>query len=164
MASYPAPTEALPVFAPAVFETNDVPLTIEDGAKYFIKYPTAQGAITIPTLTSGTLNVSGTVNITNPSPKATVYGYLTSIPSGTGEHNTAFGYLAGQTFNTLTTTGGNSAYGALSLQAIGVGATNNTAIGHNSLYGLTSGTNNTFVGTAVQTGNLTTTESNNIRF
>ena len=178
MASYPAPTEELPVFSPSVFETNNIPLTIEEGEKYFITYPTAQGAITIPTLSTGTLgvsgtatigtaaitttNVSGTLNITNNSTKATVYGYGTTIPtSGAGEHNSAFGYQAGKTFNTLTTNGGNSAFGALSLFSIADGALNNTAVGHNSLYGLTTGTNNTFVGTAIQTGNLTTNESNN---
>lgn len=71
MASYPAPTETLPLFSPSAFDVNDVPLTITDGAKYFITYPTAQGAITIPTLTSGTLNVSGTATITNTSVSGT---------------------------------------------------------------------------------------------
>jgi hypothetical protein len=160
MANYPAPTELLPAFTPSVFETNDTPLTIEEGEKYFLTYPVAQGAQTIPTLSTGTLSVSGTVNITNPTPKATVYGFETTVPTGTGEHNTAFGYRAGRGFSTLTTTGGNTAFGALAMAAANInGATNNTAIGHNSLLVLTTGDENTCVG--VNSGNNLTTGSEN---
>ena len=164
MASYPAPTETLPIFSPSVFETNNIPLTIEEGENYFITYPTAQGAITIPTLTSGTLNVSGTVNITNTSTKGTVYGYGTTIPTGSGEHNTAFGYEAGKGFSNLTTTGGNTAFGALALTSNIVGATNNTAVGHNALYSLTDGDGNTQVGTTTTAlaANLTTGSNNTL--
>lgn len=179
MASYPAPTQTLPIFAPSVFKTNDIPLTIDEGEKYFITYPTAQGAITIPNLTSGdinsttmgvdtltinssgTLNVAGVLNIDNPSSKATIYGYGTTLPTGTGQHNSAFGYQAAPGFNALGTNGGNSAFGALSLFSIADGALNNTAIGHNALYGLTIGERNTCIGTATQSAPLITDEDDN---
>ena len=164
MADYPQPTEILPDFNPSVFRTNDVSLTIAEGEKYFLTYPTAQGAESIPTLTTGTLNVSGSVNITNSSTKGTAYGYQTSVPTtGTGGDNTSFGYQAGRYFSTLTDSGGNTAFGALAMGngVSMVAASNNTAIGHNALYGLTTGTRNTFVGVALQTAPLTTTESNN---
>jgi len=186
MASYPAPTETLPIFSPSVFETNNIPLTIEEGADYFITYPTAQGAITIPTLSTGTLGTSGTatiataaittantgtlnvssvLNITNSSTKATIYGYGTTLPgAGIGEHNTAFGYEAGKGISTLTATGGNTAFGALALTSNTNGATNNTAVGHNALYSLTDGNGNTQVGTTTTAlaANLTDGDNNTL--
>ena len=43
MASYPPPTENLPIFNPVVFTTGDEPLTYNDAVKKFLKYPNAQG-------------------------------------------------------------------------------------------------------------------------
>ena len=161
MADYPPPTKNLPQFTPSVFRTNDTHLTLPEAENYFLTFPTAQGSANIPNLTTGTISVSGNVNLTNSSSKATVYGFETTTPTGTGEHNTALGYQAGRGFNTLTTTGGNSALGALAMNNVNiVGATNNTAVGSRSLFGLTSGTNNTYVGFNFTSVN-TTTESNN---
>ena len=156
MADYPPPTQTLPNFNSAVFRANDIPLTIAEAENYFVSFPTAQGAVNL-----SSVNVSGTINVTNSSAKATVYGFETTVPSGTGEHNTAFGYQAGKAFNTLTTTGGNTAFGALAMAgATLLGATNNTAIGHNSLLALSSGDDNTAVG--VNSLHLLTTGIHNI--
>jgi hypothetical protein len=250
MADYPPPTQILPDFNPAVFRTNDIPLTIAEAENYFLSFPTAQGTQNFGTINvAGTLNVTGTldlpsitadtasfditntgdmvlgvpttkaiqfqvatlpkmtftdttstfetgalgdillsvdgfekltinatttelkenaviisgagtINTTNPTTKATVFGFETTIPTGTGEHNTAFGYRAGKGFSTLTTTGGNTAFGALAMSAANIeGATNNTAIGHNSLLVLTTGDSNTAVG--VNSANTLTTGSEN---
>lgn len=157
MASYPAPTEELPTFSPSVFNTNDIPLTIEEGEKFFITYPTAQGAITIPTLTSGTLNVSGTLTTetlnvgtltTTQNVRNLGFGYqaLLNRVAGSGTHNTAFGY---HTLRALTLGGDNTAIGDNALPIL-TGANsvaeNNTAVGHQAGLFLAEGTDNTFVG------------------
>ena len=43
MSAYPPPIEDLPFFNPAVFTVLDIPLTVAEGEKYFLKYPQAQG-------------------------------------------------------------------------------------------------------------------------
>jgi hypothetical protein len=43
MASYIPPLENLAIFDPGVFRHNDVPLTIDQGLKYFLAFPSAQG-------------------------------------------------------------------------------------------------------------------------
>jgi hypothetical protein len=49
MASYEPPTENLAIFDPSVFTSNDTPLTISEAAKYFLKYPNAQGTENLQT-------------------------------------------------------------------------------------------------------------------
>ena len=63
MASYPPPKENLDKFNPVVFDVNNVPLTIAEGEKYFVKYPIAQDAETFSTTTTATANIT-TANIT----------------------------------------------------------------------------------------------------
>jgi len=176
MASYPAPTETLPIFAPAVFDTNDIPLTIEEGSKYFITYPTAQGTITIPTLNTGTLNVSGVLTSTNNTTNIGL-GYQALSSNTTGTANTAFGYQSGKvndtgirnTFignqsglltsgsrNQITMVGSGAGANAASLgsNSTGVGyqalysstGINNTSIGSGAGLSITTGTNNTCIG------------------
>ena len=113
MANYPAPTTTLPIFSPSVFDTNDIPLTIEEGADYFITYPTAQGAITIPTLSTGTLNVSGTATIGT----ATI---TTAGVSGTATIGTAT-ITTASVSGTLTTNVIAPSYTTLSLAATNIG-------------------------------------------
>ena len=165
MATYPAPTENLVEFNPLVFDTNNVPLTIAEGEKYFLKYPVAQGAETFSTTTTGTANittgvVTGTLNTSNSTDIATVFGYQTSIPTGTSIHNTAYGYQAAKTLSATTGTGGNTAFGAITMPAVTGAGSNNTAIGHNALSSLTSGSRNTCVGAVTVTTTITTGTDN----
>lgn len=157
MADYPPPTETLPEFTPSVFSTKDDPLTIGEAEKFFVKFPTAQGA---ETLTDAV--ITGKLSTTNPLTKSLVYGYQTTETSGSGEHNTAFGYQAGKGYNTLTTGGGNSAFGGLALSSINTTSLSNTAIGANSLNLLTTGARNTAVGSFPITGGVITTGSDNV--
>jgi hypothetical protein len=185
MASYPAPTETLPIFSPSVFETNDIPLTIEEGADHFITYPTAQGAITIPTLSTGTLgtsgtatiataaittantttantgtlNVSGKLNITNSTSRLLGVGYE-ALLNGSGNHNTAFGF---HTLRALTLGGDNTAIGDNALPILtGTNALteNNTAVGHQAGRYLAEGTDNTFIGFNAGSGTSSHTGGN----
>jgi hypothetical protein len=55
MASYPPPTETLPIFDAGVFTTNDSTLTISQADARYLKFPVGQGTETIPNLV-----VSGT--------------------------------------------------------------------------------------------------------
>ena len=87
MADYPPPTQILPEFNPAVFRTNDIPLTIAEGENYFTTFPTAQGTTNNSTINVTTVNVAGTINVTNTSKKATVYGYGTTIVQFMGPKN-----------------------------------------------------------------------------
>lgn len=41
--SYPPPTEDVPIFDSSLFNANNAPLTIDEGKKYFLQYPNAQG-------------------------------------------------------------------------------------------------------------------------
>lgn len=175
MASYPAPTEALPVFAPAVFNTNDVPLTIEEGSKFFITYPAAQGAITIPTLSTGTLNVSGVITTTSSTTNIGL-GYEALSSNTTGTANTAFGHQSGRvndigirnTFigdkaglltagsrNQITCVGASAGSGTIlgsNTTAVGYNTlplstgSSNTALGESAGASITTGTNNTCIG------------------
>lgn len=134
MASYPAPTEKLPIFSPSVFKTNDIPLTIDEGEKYFITYPTAQGAITIPTLTTGTLNVSGSID----APTLNITGSI-DTPTITSGDITMSGGL------TITSTSTNLRYGYGALNAISSGI-NNLGFGTNTGALIDTGSNNTIIG------------------
>lgn len=60
MANYPPPTEDLPIFDSRLFETNDIPLTIAEGSKYFLNYPVAQGKETLQAI-----DVFGIANFNN---------------------------------------------------------------------------------------------------
>ena len=160
MATYPPPTEKLPDFNPGAFSTNDTGLTINEGKKYFLTYPTAQGT---ENLTS--VNVSGDLTTTNSTNFGTVYGYGATKPtSGTSVHNTAYGFQSGAGLSNTTASGGNSGFGAFALYSITTTGENNTAIGHNALRGLTTGTQNTQVGftTNALSNNLTTGNSNTL--
>jgi hypothetical protein len=165
MADYPPPTQILPEFNPAVFRTNDIPLTIAEAENYFVSFPTAQGATNNSTINVSTVNVSGDLTLTNSSTRGTVYGYEATKPiSGNSIHNTAFGYQAGKGLVNTTGTGGNTAFGAVTLIDITGAANNNTAIGHNALEAVTTGDGNTQVGmtTLALAANLTTGSNNTL--
>ena len=157
MATYPAPTETLTTFNPAVFETNDVPLTITEGSKYFLKYPLAQGAETF-----SDINVAGVLKQTGNDNRGLVFGYNSSLAQTGTTHNTAFGNHT-MIDTTSTTRDGNSAFGELALTSI-ITANNNTGLGHNALRSITSGSNNTQVGmtTSALAANLTTASNNTL--
>lgn len=141
MADYPPPTQQLPDFNPAVFRTNDVPLTIAEAENYFLSFPTAQGTENL-----ASVNVSGTLTITRDAHNLG-FGYqaLSSAVEGTAIDNTAFGY---QALNALTIGDSNSAFGDLAFKNLGTNANNkrNTAVGHQTGLFLTEGQDNTFVG------------------
>jgi hypothetical protein len=160
MADYPPPTQTLPDFNPAVFRTNDTPLTIAEAENYFVSFPTAQGAVNL-----SSANISGDLTLTNSSTLGTVYGYQSTKPTSVNSiHNTAFGYQAGKGLVNTTGTGGNTAFGAVALVDITGAANNNTAIGHNALEAVTTGDGNTQVGmtTLALAGNLTTASNNTL--
>lgn len=64
MANYQPPTENLPTFNPEVFSQNDEPLTIEEGTKYFLRYPNAQGTENLQTVNiNGPLTVNSSTDL-----------------------------------------------------------------------------------------------------
>lgn len=66
MAQYEPPTEQLAIFDPSVFTTNDEPLTINTGSKYFLKYPNAQGTENFVDMNVyGNAKVDGAITATN---------------------------------------------------------------------------------------------------
>lgn len=147
------------LFNPASFPDPNAGdgLTLAEANSLFLRFPTAQGTETLSDAI-----ITGKLSTTNPNTKSLVYGYQTTETAGTGEHNTAFGFQAGKGYGTLTTsTGGNSAFGALTMPSITTSASNNTAIGHNALYNLSSGTANTVVGTQIQSNQQTTIGASN---
>ena len=141
MADYPPPTDILPEFNPAVFRTNDVPLTIAEAENYFLSFPTAQGTENL-----ADVNVAGTLTSTRDAHNLG-FGYqaLSSAVDGTAVDNTAFGY---QALNALTIGDSNSAFGDLALKNLGTNTNNkrNTAVGHQTGLFLAEGQDNTFVG------------------
>jgi hypothetical protein len=147
MADYPPPTQALPDFNPAVFRTNDIPLTIAEAENYFVSFPTAQGTTNNSTINVATLNVSGTLTTTSTG-RNLGFGYeaLLNRTAGSGTHNTAFGY---NTLRALTLGGDNTAIGDNALPLLtgaNAVAENNTAVGHQTGLYLAEGIDNTFIG------------------
>jgi hypothetical protein len=58
--SYRPPSENLPIFDATVFFTNATPLTLENGLKYFLAYPNAQGTENLQTTNiAGVLTCGG---------------------------------------------------------------------------------------------------------
>lgn len=141
MADYPPPTDILPEFNPAVFRTNDIPLTIAEAENYFLSFPTAQGTENL-----ADVNVAGKLTSTRDAHNLG-FGYqaLSSAVEGSAIDNTAFGY---QALNALTIGDSNSAFGDLALKNLGTDANNkrNTAVGHQTGLYLTEGQDNTFIG------------------
>jgi len=140
MASYPPPTETLPIFDAGVFTTNDSTLTISQADARYLKFPTGQGTETIPNLVvSGTSTLATTTATTlnaleikqSVSFGASV-GLSPMIPtSATGDYNVAFG---NSVFPVLTSGNNNVGMGAFTGLYITTGA-KNTAVGSNSLRG-----------------------------
>jgi len=162
MADYPPPTQTLPDFNPAVFRTNDTPLTITEAENYFVTFPTAQGTTNNSTINVATVNVSSDLTLTNSSTFGTIYGYQSTKPtSGTSIHNTAFGYQSGVGLVNTTGTGGNTAFGAITFADITGVAENNTAVGHNALRRVSTGDGNTQVGMTTNALALNLTTGNN---
>jgi hypothetical protein len=112
MADYPPPTQALPDFNPAVFRTNDTPLTITEAENYFLSFPIAQGTENL-----ADVNVAGKLTSTRDAHNLG-FGYqaLSSAVDGSATDNTAFGY---QALNALTIGDSNSAFGDLSFKNLG---------------------------------------------
>jgi hypothetical protein len=68
MASYYPPTKNTAIFDSALFSQGDEGLTKAEADKAYVKYPTAQGAITTPGLTvNGPANLAGTNIVTGPT-------------------------------------------------------------------------------------------------
>ncbi len=65
MASYPPPTENLPIFDDIVFQDlGDEPLTYNDAKKYFLTFPNAQGDENLQGVTvNGTATFNGAINL-----------------------------------------------------------------------------------------------------
>lgn len=68
MTEYNPPTEDLPEFNPLVFRSFTDALTFEDADLRYLRFPIAQGAETIPTLTVGGTLTTGSLTMENVSP------------------------------------------------------------------------------------------------
>lgn len=155
-AVYEPPIRTLPEFNSALFRTNDTPLTINNGEDIFLRFNKAQG-----TQNFIDLIISGKLATTNNDIYGLVYGYQTTQPtSGFSYFNTAFGYQAGKGYNTLSGGGFNTAFGAITMPTITGIAILNTAIGHNALWSLTTGSGNIGIGVNTQTSTITTGDAN----
>jgi len=119
---------------------------------------TAVGYLSLPSNTTGTNNVGvghGVLQWNTTGSRNTAVGssahYGTGVSAITGNDNSAFGesalFLAGGTSS------GNTAIGASSLTSLEDDKDKNTAVGYNSGYLITTGENNTILGT--YTGNHT---------
>ena len=142
MADYPPPSQLLPSFNPAVFRTNETPLTIEEAEKFFLRFPTAQGTENL-----ASVNVSGTLTTTKDSHNLG-FGYqaLSAAVDGSAVDNTAFGY---QALKALTLGDSNTAFGDLALAELSgtsINTSKHTAVGHQAGMNLITGEENTYVG------------------
>lgn len=129
MADYPPPTQILPDFNPAVFRTNDIPLTIAEAENYFVSFPTAQGPVNL-----GTTNISGTTTFT---------GNISA--SGATITPTELSYIDGLTSNAQT---------QINAKATDADVVHKTGNLTESING-----NKTFSGTTTVSGDLTLTNS-----
>lgn len=164
MATYPPPTETLPIFDAGVFTTNDTTLTIAQADARYLKFPTGQGTETLPALVMSGAITLGTNNIKLTNATSNFYTNNNSNPITTGGNNCMIGLNCGSaittggtntglgffdTFKTLTSGNANTAIGFQSLQVVNT-TNNNTALGYQSGL-LTTGSNNTFIGTSADT-------------
>lgn len=137
MAAYPPPTANLPIFDDSVFTAaNNEPLTIATAAKYFLKYPNAQGdenlqGVNVAGLATFNGNINANYNIVSQTPS-----FATTTTSAQGQY-----YL------NMTSTSTNADGGVLKLAnsvsggAVSLGAT--TTNGLNINRGILIGNNNT---------------------
>ena len=63
MSEYDPPTENLPIFNSDLFNISDSALTVGIADKRYLKFPTAQGAETIPTLTVSSTLTANNINV-----------------------------------------------------------------------------------------------------
>lgn len=102
--SYPPPTENLAIFDSSVFTTNNIPLTIAEGYKYFLAFPSAQGTENLQTTNvAGILTANANVVLNSGSATTTT----TLSPSGVSYGSPAIT----QTWsNIINGTGGNTSF------------------------------------------------------
>jgi hypothetical protein len=157
MATYQPPTEQLQEFNSFVFRTNDTPLTINIGEDRFLRFNRAQGTEYFQDLV-----ISGKLSTISDDIYGLIYGYQTTSPptDGFSYFNTAFGYQAGKGYNTLSGGGLNSVFGAITMPTITGIAILNTAVGHQSLWSLTTGSGNVGIGVNTTTSTITTGDAN----
>jgi hypothetical protein len=176
MASYPPPTETLPIFDAGVFTTNDSTLTISQADARYLKFPTGQGTETLSalvvsggiTLGSNNIKLSAESNyyFNNISNVSTAGGNncMVGLNCGsaitTGGTNTGLGYF--DNLKTLTTGNSNTAVGFQSLKVVNT-TNNNTALGYSSGQS-TTGSNNTFIGSGADTSSASASNSTAIGY
>ena len=133
------PTENLPIFDTSVFLTNDVPLTINTGSKYFLRFPNAQGTENLQaTNTSGIATFSNSVVVNAPaypSVSTTMSQGQYYLNVNSNSSNSDGGVI--KLTNTTPSTGGSVTMGATA------------ASGLNINRGITIGNNNTSNGNTV---------------
>lgn len=92
MSAYEKPIEDLAIFNPEAFTANDVPLTVTTGAKYFLRYPFAQGTENLQSF-----NSNGTATFTGSTARTTAIKNDSVILT-----NTQFAFNTTHNFNSLT--------------------------------------------------------------
>ena len=80
-AFYEPPEKQLAIFDPLSFTSNDVPLTITTGSKYFLKYPYAQGTENFNTLSANQITSSGDL-LLNPIGSVDCNGRVLNMTNG----------------------------------------------------------------------------------
>ena len=75
MSEYSPPTESIPIFNSELFNIAETSLTIGAADKRYLKFPTAQGAETIPNLTVTSTTTANNINISGDSIQTSAGGY-----------------------------------------------------------------------------------------
>ncbi len=100
MSFYEPPTENLAIFDPSVFTSNDEPLTIATGSKYFLRFPYAQNTENLQAINVNgvatfnstsefkrPLNMSSTVSSVNRTVASSYYNFYDSNVAGSLNQN-----------------------------------------------------------------------------
>jgi len=120
MSFYEAPTENLAIFDPLVFVSNDTPLTIATGSKYFLRFPYAQNTENLQAINVNgvatfnstsefkqKLNMSSTVSSVNRTVASSYYNFYDSNVAGSLNQNGTLYNSNGAMYLQNTTNSGN---------------------------------------------------------
>jgi hypothetical protein len=80
-AFYEPPEKQLAIFDPLAFTQNDIPLTIESGSKYFLRFPNAQNTENFNKLSANEITAPGDLKI-NPVGTVNMNGKVLNMTNG----------------------------------------------------------------------------------